>query len=300
MSINEKLSWIRSSYLIYRIPGLRWLGKRIGPAAYFKWIQVVAGVAYYIYPPDRRRGRYMRQVIEAKFPSSELPAIIKRNIRNRKWQLALFHGWAHWGTNDPELVRIEGEDHLVRSLSEGKGAVLLSGHAHGFSDLVALVLSQKGYKYNRVVRVRRNDPRRRLGQDAPCENLAYITLGHDVSEHMQALQRMRSVIKKNEVLHLPIRGLPGGNPEFEIDFFYKRFFLDPATLKILEILQAPVLPCFAFCDDLGRLLIEIHPALTPSSAEIMRVFGPLYSKYLSGKPEFAYFWRRMVRQQKDW
>jgi len=299
MRINEKLSWIRSSYLLHRIPGLRWLGGRIGPAAYFKWIQAASEVAYYIYPPDRRRGRYMRQAIEAKFPSSELPGIIKRNIRNRKWQLALFHGWASWRARHPELARIEGEHYLARSLSEGKGAVLLSGHAHGFSNMVAPVLTQKGYKYNRVVRVRRNDPRRRLRQDAP-QNLAYITLGHDLWGHMRALQQMRSAIKNNEVLHLVIRGFPGGKPEFEIDFFYKRFFLDPVTFQILEILKAPVHPCFTLCDDLGRLFIVVHPALTPSTAEIVRVFGPLYSKYLRDKPEFAYFWRRMVQQEKHW
>jgi len=300
MSINEKLSWIRSSYLLYRVPRLRWLGKKIGPAAYFKWIQVVAKVTYYIYPPDRRRVRYMREAIKIKFPSSELPAITKRNIRNRKWQLALFQGWAHWRTSHEEFVSIEGEDYLARSLSEGKGAVLISGHAHGFSEMLAPVLSQKGYKYNRVVRVRRNDPRRRLDQELIGENLSYIALGHNLAEHMQALQRMRSVIKKNEVLHLPIRGLSSGKPDFEIDFFYRRFFLDPVIFQILEILGAPVLPCFALCDDHGRLLIEIHPALKPSTAEIMRVFGPLYSKYLNERPESAYFWRRMVRQQEDW
>lgn len=298
--MNEKLSWIRSYYLFYRVPGLRWIGKKIGPAAYFKWIQGVAKITYYIYPPDRRRAKYMTEAIKMKFPSSDLPAIIKRNIRNRKWQLVLFHGWVHWKTNYEEFVLIKGEDYLARSLSEGKGAVLISGHAHGFSDMVGPVLSEKGYKYNRVVRVRRNDPRRRLDQELPYENLSYIALGHDLSQHMQALQRMRSIIKKNEVLHLPIRGLRSGKPEFEIDFFYKRFFLDPAIFQILEILQAPVLPCFALCDELGRLLIEIHPPVRPSSAEIMRVFGPLYSRYLNDRPELAYFWRRMVRQQDDW
>ncbi len=300
MRINEKLSWIRSSYLLHRMPGLRWLAERIGPAAYFNWIQAVAGIAYYVYPPDRRRVRYMRRAIEAKFPSSELPAIIKRNIRNRKWQLALFHGWAHWEIRHQRYVQIEGEDHLASALSDGKGAVLLSGHAHGFTDMVAPVLSQKGYKYNRVVRLRRHDQSRRVGQGSPSENLSYITLGRDVPEHMQALQRMRSVIRRNEVLHLLVRGFPNGKSELEIDFFYKRFFLDPATFQILEILQAPVLPCFAFCDERGRLLIEIHAALAPSRAEIMRGFGRLYSKYLSDRPEFAFFWRRMVRQQEHW
>jgi lauroyl/myristoyl acyltransferase len=300
MKLNEKLARIRLSFLLYRIPGIRWLGKRIPPAIYFKWVGWLAAVAYYTYPPDRRRRRYMRQAIESRFPGSELPGIIKSNIRHRKWRRALFNGYAYWANEDRGLIRIDGEEHLARTLSLGKGAVLLSAHAHGYTTMVAPVLSKKGYKYNRVVRRLKRDPEKTWRQGARQENLSYIVLGHDIWDQMRALQRMRAAVKNNQILHLPIRGFPRGDPEFEIDFYYKRFFLDAAAFQILEGLQAPVLPCFTFCDDRGRLVIVIHPASKPSTAEVMRVFGPLCSKYLREKPELAYFWRRMVRQQEGW
>ena len=52
-------------------------------------------------------------------------------------------------------------------------------------------------------------------------------------------------------------------------------------------LQAPVLPCFATCDEIGRLRIEIHPATAPKRRDIMQSFGALYASpraRISGMP----------------
>jgi lauroyl/myristoyl acyltransferase len=300
MRLNEKLSRIRFSFLLYRTPGFRWIGERIAPASYFKWIGWLAAAAYYIYPPDRRRMRYMREAIENRFSRSELPGIIRKNIRHRKWRRALFNGYAQWAHDHRDLIRIEGKNHLDLALSQGMGAVLLSPHAHGYTTMVAPVLSKKGYKYNRVVRHLKRDPANTWRDGAGQQNLSYIALGHDTWQQLRALQRMRAAVKNNEVLHLPIRGFPRGDPELEIGFFYKRFFLDQAAFQILESLKAPVHPCFTFCDGRGELVIVVHPALEPSKAEIMRVFGPLYAEELRERPELAYFWRRMVRRQNGW
>ena len=111
---------------------------------------------------------------------------------------------------------------------------------------------------------------------------------------------MRRAIGNNQILHVLVMGFSHGDPVLELDVCHKRFFLDPNTFRIIDALQAPVLPCFALCDDRGRLLIRIYASLPPVTETIIKIFGPLYAGYIKEMPEFGYFWKRMAEQRGSW
>ena len=300
MLTNKTLASFRVSYACHRMPGLRWIGKQIAPLVYFKWAGGITSVTHCGYSADRRRVRYMKQALQGSVANGALRAITEKNILYRKWLKILTHGWPNWAERWPEWTRLDGEKNLQTALAQGNGAVLLSGHSFGFSSFVAPILSQMGYRLHRTGRGHWGDPAHRWGRDWSLENWEYNSFGQDFWQHVRALNKMRRAIARNEIVHLLITGFPDGEPGLEIDFCHKRFFLDPAAFGILESLKAPVLPCFATCDESGRLLISISPPLAPFRGEIMKEFGPLYAHRLREQPEFAFFWRKVVQQRAGW
>lgn len=300
MLLNKSLATFRLSYAFHRLPGVRWVGKTSSPLLHFKWARIAGTVSYHAYPADRRRMRYMRAGLKGNFAGAEIARLTQKNNIYRKWLKIMTHGWPNWAERCGEWTRIEGESHLRAALAGHRGAVLLSGHSFGFTSFVAPVLSQAGYRLHRTGRGHWGDPADRWGRDWSLESWEYNSFGLDFWQHVRALNKMREAVARNEMVHLLVTGFPEGDAGLEIDFYHKRFFLDSTAFRILESLQAPVLPCFATCDDSGRLRIEIHPATAPARGDIVRSFGPLYSHYLRAQPEFAFFWRKLVQQKPGW
>ena len=300
MLLNKSLATFRFSYAFHRLPGVRWVGKTSSPLLHFKWARAAGALSYRAYPADRRRVRYMRAGLTGKFPDAEITRMTQKYNVYRKWLKIMTHGWPNWAERCAEWTRIDGEAHLRAALAEKRGAVLLSGHSFGFTSFVAPVLSEAGYRLHRTGRGHWGDPADRWGRDWSLENWEYNSFGQDFWQHVRALNKMRQAVARNEIVHLLVTGFPEGDADLEIDFYHKRFFLDSTAFRILESLQAPVLPCFATCDESGRLRIEIHPATAPLRGEIMQSFGPLYSHHLKAQPEFAFFWRKLVEQKPGW
>ena len=299
-TLNEKLSSLRFAYLCHRMPGLRWIGRNVSPTWFFYWTRLAAGIAFYLYPADRRRIRYLCHALEANSPSERIRAISRRNLIHRKWLKHLVYAWPNWVERLQDWVSLEGEEHLVAALDKGRGALLLSGHAFGFAAFVSPVLAQKGYQVYRTGDGRRFDQVTRWGRAEGYERWDYINYGEGHWNHARALNEMRQALKANQIVHTSIKGFRQGEPHLKIDFCYKNFFLDHRWIRIIEIVQATVLPCFAVCDNKGRLVVKIYPPVAPASDEVMRVFGSLYARYLRETPEFTRIWRRVVQEQEDW
>lgn len=300
MLLNKTLADFRLSYAFHRLPGVRWIGKSSAPLLHFKWARLSGSVSYRLYPADRRRVRYMRAALRGKFSDAEIARLTQRNNIYRKWHKIMTHGWPNWAERCPEWTCIEGEEHLRTALAGQRGAVLLSGHSYGYTSFVAPVLSRNGHRLHRTGRGHWGDPADRWGRPWSLENWEYNSFGQDFWQHVRALNKMRQATARNEIVHLLVTGFPEGDPGLEIDFYHKRFFLDATAFRILDSLRAPVLPCFATCDDTGQLRIEIHRAAGSTQAEIMDHFGAIYSRYLKTQPEFAFFWRKLVQQKPGW
>jgi hypothetical protein len=272
----------------------------IPPTVFFEWTRVIASLSCNIYPSDRRRVRDLRHALSGNFDNREIRDICRRNIIYRKWLRLLVRAWPNWADRLQDWVSLEGDNHLKHVLENGRGAMLLSGHAFGFAAFVSPILTQKGFRVYRTGRGQRVDQVTRWGQNGSYAPWDYINYGEGAWSHLKALNEMRAALKQNRVIHASIKGFPCGDPRLRIDFCYQGFFLDPRLLRILEILETPVVPCFALCNDKGRLIVKMYSPIEPATEEIMRVFGPLYARYLRDSPEFSRVWRRVVQQKEGW
>lgn len=300
LSLNERLAVLRFSYVCHRTAGLKWIGRNLSRGMMFQWTRLASCITRRIYPADRRRARHMRQVLGATIRPMELRKKIDRNILYRKWLKQLVYGWPNWGGHYSDWALIDGEEHLQAALTTGKGAILLSGHAYGFSKLVAPILGRMSYKVHKTAGSMRDNRVRQWGEEPVDVSAIYIDYGNDYWPHLRALQQISHALESNHVVHMLIRGFPRGEARLAIDFCYKGFFLDPLLLRTIEILGAPVLPLFAICDSRGCLRFEIYPPVSPHTEAVVREFGPLYARYLRESPEFSRIWRGVAQQKEGW
>jgi lauroyl/myristoyl acyltransferase len=128
----------------------------------------------------------------------------------------------------------------------------------------------------------------------------YLNYHGDYWHRVQVMRQLRHRLKENGIVLMSIKAFPQGSPEFAMDYFYGRFYLDPTLIRLIESAAAPVLPCFAICKDDGDLRIEISPLVKPRRRQIVEEFGRAYAGYLEKFPEFARIWKRVVAQESEW
>ncbi len=286
--------------LSYRTPGIRWAGKALPPAWFFRWASLTSSLAARSGLARQSRLQYFRTALASCYDTARLEELGKRHLIYRKWSNTVLWAWPAWAERHDEIVAVEGEEHLRAALAEGRGALLLSGHFYGFERVVAPALAQRGYRMNRTgFGWRGDDIAERWGKGSYAR-WKHIHYGDDRRQRLQALANIERALGRNEVVHVSVRGFSQGEPEFEIPFFYGKFFLDGALIEVLEYLEAPVLPCFAVADERGRFVIRLYPPLAPRKAQIMSGFGRLYANYLRDHPEFAQIWKNVAQKRKEW
>lgn len=282
--------------LCQRAPGLRWIARRIPVHWFFHWVKMVVPLVGWCSLHARKQRRYIWQAMNGGLQRDRLREIGRNHLIYRKWRVCLQYAWPNIVDRYQNWIFLEGERHLNGALDAGKGAILLSGHSYGFGGMVVRVLAQRGHE---VIKTGMGlDPAGRIKRWGKGSYRRWQSLDYDGDRwhRVRVLNRVRQALERNAIVHVGIRGFPRGDADLEIDFCYKKFFLDPQILRLIEILRAPVLPCFAVCDYKGRVVIKIYPALAASTKEIMSTFGPLYARYLREFPEYANIWARVIRQ----
>ena len=283
--------------LCHRMPGLREIARRVPVHWFFNWIEIVVPLIGWFSLHARKQARYICEAMDGSLNDERRWEVARRHLILRKWRICLIYAWCNLADRYTSWIRMEGEAHLNKALAVGNGAILLSGHAYGLSVMIPPVLAKKGYL---VLRTGMTDPARRARRwgKAPHHIWQYVAYNGDYWHRFRALNQIRQGLEANGVLHIDIRGFPEGDPKVEIDFCHKKLFLDVQVLRLIEILKAPVLPCFAVCDDEGRVVIKIYPALDASADKIVTIFGSLYAFYLKEFPEYANIWGRVIRQEE--
>ncbi|HKY10202.1 MAG TPA: hypothetical protein VJQ55_18280 [Candidatus Binatia bacterium] len=284
----------------YRMPGIRLAGKAIPPAWFFRWTSVTTNLAARSGLTRQSRLKYFRTVLASTHEPARLEELGRKHLLYRKWRDTIFLAWPCWAKRHNELTLVEGEENLKAALREGRGAFLLSGHFYGFEPVVAPAMAQRGYRMHRTgFGWRGDDIAERWGKGSYAR-WQHINYGDDRRERLQALAKIERALARNEVVHLSIRGFSQGDPQFEIPFCYGKFFLDGPLIEVVELLGAPVIPCFALLDERGRFVIRLYPAEPPTGTEIMSGFGQLYARYLRDHPEFAQIWKNVAQKRKEW
>lgn len=268
-----------------------------------RWLFRCAKLAVLLEVPfsrhDRKMMGWMVQALEqGGQPCSSAAA--RNHLVYRKWRNYLVYGWPGWKERWKDLVKLEGEGYLLEALAQRRGAILLSGHRFGYEVLLAPVLSLCGYRVHRTGRGA--DSARRVARWGERGELGwkYINYGDDPWSRLRALKQMQRAMSQNEPVHVSIRTHRAGPAGAGIELFGRRCWLDPNVLKVIELLQAPVLPAFCYPNEDGEISIEIYPPLRPETGEIVRSFGSLYARHLKSRPEASRAWRRVRLGWEAW
>jgi len=188
----------------------------------------------------------------------------------------------------------------MAALQAGKGAVLLSCHNFGFSKLVAPTLARRGYHVHRAGGGKKGGHRvSRWGKDYRI-NWKYLDHRGDYWHRLRSLAAVRAALALNQVMHISPRAYDRGEEEAAVQFFGRKYFLDSRWFRLFQMLQAPVLPCFAIAGSGGKMTIVIHPALPASAKPMVRQFAVIVSDYLSRLPECGRLWKAVYLNRGQW
>lgn len=292
-----KLSLFRQ---LHTTASLRGLARRTPPRWCFIANFIGIALALALYPHASRSVRPLRLLLTQRHGARIARRKAHDHLLFRRWQNHLEIGWKNWAWRLDDFVRIEGKAHLDDSLKQGSGAVLLSGHYYGIDRLVDPILAQMGYAMARWANpVHRQSIEERWGK-GDFAKWQLIDFGGDRWHRARMVLNVRKNLKQNHIIHLSVRGQPHGETLFWVQNHYGGFFLEPNGIVLLEMLEAPVLPCFTVPDLQGNVVIRIYPPVIPNRALIMESFGSLYSQYLNEFPEYSRVWSRLVRREAWW
>ena len=285
--------------LVQYIQPLRWCARRLPVSWCFRWVRAEIALAYLLNPHAARLAKPLADMLEGHEERQRIRERGRDYLLYRRWQNLLEKSWRHWAWKHERFVRIEGDDTLVHALERGGGAILLSGHYYGYDRMVDPILAQRGFAITRWAAAL--DPpstAERWGESVAPWNA--INFHGDGWHATRMIFKVREELQRNRAIHLSVLGHARGESAFRLNFEPKEFFLDPKIFELLEILRAPVLPCFAMPEAAGKIVIRIYPPIVPVKDEIMGAFGALYSKYLNEHPEFTRIWRRVMRGEERW
>jgi len=243
--------------------------------------------------------RIVREAMNGNETAKSPEEIARLFLVYKRWLRNLVDAWPNWGEQVDDWCAVAGEEHLRWALARSRGVVLLSGHDYGFNRLVPPVLARKGYSVMRTGMGR--EPLKRVDRwgENGDRRWEYINYHGDRWQRLKALNRMRQALEQSGIVHISITGSPRGDCCVEIPFWRGRFFLDAKLIRLLEVLEAPVCPCFATCGVNGEIIIKIHAPLSPEKNEVVTGFGRLYAAYLREFPEFSRIWSRVVREKEE-
>ncbi|MPZ76081.1 MAG: hypothetical protein GEU77_06115 [Deltaproteobacteria bacterium] len=287
--------------LLYRSPVKQWMMKHTPHYLAFHWMDQSVSLHTLLCRPESRTSLGpLFAVLRPKYDQEQIRAIAVRYLVMKRWRGYLLKTWPFWAPHHEQWVEFHGEKHLKTALEQKKGAILLTGHSFGFGRMVAPTLAQKGYSSYRVgLGWQGADISERWGKEH-YRRWHHIHYRWHPGGNIAALKKMKSALAANAVVHVSIQGMPNGESRFAMPFWYKSFYLDRQLLRAIEVLQAPVLPCFALLSHRGRVKVKIHSPLDASINAVMGGFMPLYARYLEEYPELSRIWKRVLQQRKDW
>lgn len=285
--------------LLYQTPALYWFGKHLSSRALLATCRYTVGLSLLLNPHTRRYLRPLKSVLESQLDQNRLREVETQFLVYRRYNDNLPFVWRRQKHQVRNFFAVHGEEHIKAALSIGKGAIIVSGHRFGINRMIPPVLAQLGYAISRVGAWEKEEMGYFWGNEGqrPWKK---IYLGSDLWSRIRAARQISSALATNHLVLMSVSFKPTGSSEVEVRAFGQTFYLDPSILQLFAHLDAPVLPCFALCDDHGRIQINVHPALTGSDEDMSRTYCRHFSTYLQEHPEFCRFWRALVQKRSGW
>ena len=230
----------------------------------------------------------------------EIEAIIKKNFSNiGQGMMEMLYFLSH-----PELVpaRItyEGEQHLKKALSDGRGVIAVTAHFGNF-PLMMLALAQRGYPAHCVIRPARDEElekyllRRRT--EVGLKTIYAIPRKECVDATLKAL-------RSNELVFIPLDQHFGSGGGVYVDFFGQKAATATGPVVFARRAKAAILPMFIIRqkDDHHKVIIEPPVALAEHEQEdealrlSVEKITRLIEQYIR---KYPYEWGWMHRRWKN-
>lgn len=220
----------------------------------------------FLFVADRRHRRVALGNLEAAL-GAELSAAERKKIARASFRsfgaltadiLKLFH------LSDrriASLLRVEGEENLVRALAPGRGVLIVTGHL-GNWEIAARAISKFGPLH--VIA-------RRLDSSALEKELLALRrrLGGDVIYKKEAARRVLRALRAGEMAAILIDQNVLRREGVFVDFFGRPASTTPALAAFHLRTGAPIVPVFCRPAAGGTYELVIHPALeTPAGGPL--------------------------------
>lgn len=217
---------------------------------------LVADAAFLVDRPARRRSLAH---LEIAFGAPDDPRgrlrLVREMFRSTARQVADLLRRPQ-GDGYPDLVDIDGREHLERALAQGRGVVALSGHL-GNWEMLGAALAGRGFPIHVMAKPtfdRRSD---RMLNDWRRAN------GVRVIRPEGGLRRAVRVLRGGGVLGVLVDQDAGGASVF-VDFFGRPARTRRAPFQLARRLGAPLVPMVVTLGPDGRHRVEIGEPIAPS------------------------------------
>ena len=242
-----------------RSPSLR--GKLISliagiPQSYVMRIGMLIGnLMYVLDAPHRRLIRCNLRFVFPEWTQDRISAFSRRNFQH--YAITFLENLQSVFMSAQDIrsrFRITGEEHLLRAIAQGKGAIIISAHLGNFETALQYPVCCLQQPLTGVAKKLRNRiMNRRLHQ-------LRTRFGNKLIYKKDALPKMIKTLRRGELLGILV-DQSRYKLAFDVIFWGRKATMTYAPALLARRCKSPILPIFCFREAGGRLAIRVEPPL---------------------------------------
>ncbi|MEJ5347494.1 MAG: lysophospholipid acyltransferase family protein [Desulfosoma sp.] len=265
------------------------------------WLSRAAGVAWHALDWKHRRTAEANIRLALGMNGAAARELARENFRHLTRVFAEFPRMALMNRqNFHRFVEAQGEEHLLRSLKQGRGVLILTGHVGNWEWMAYSAPFFVPARLNMVARPIRPEPLNR-----------WVTRlregsGNRVITKQHALLHALKALKRNEMVGFLLDQNAGKKTGIWAPFFGGYVLTHKTLAHIALRTQAPVHPVFNHRMPDDRYLIDIGPpvpmpqqgSFEEKTAVMTAVFNRLLESYIRRFPDQWYWIHRRFRRYR--
>jgi lauroyl/myristoyl acyltransferase len=280
----------------------RWLTQILPPRINFALFEMIGDLVFHLYPGKRAHLRSRISGAFSDWPAERVTEEIRACFRNYyadRFIINLVPGLDN--VKIEQIATLEGEEHLKKTMSEGRGVVLVHSH-FGPSQLPLIYLGFKGYPMAQIGFRKISERTIARSTDTIRLKLEYMM----PVKHFFADRYLREVLRwleEGKILMTAGDGTGGGQKigKFHQTELLGRLIEMPlGPYRLASSGGSPIVPVIALREKCGFYRIRIAPPLNGGTPElIQKQFAAWFETHLSRSPGQWHFWDEWDQKRKE-